>query len=388
MKRKKLRSSIRKILLLVILSVISTCLGFYLQRKENYKNTYIDVNYNIVNTEKVYTASIVMVGDALFHKILATNNKTSNGYDFKGMFKYIKEIVEPYDLAYYNQETLLGGSEYGVYGYPQFNSPQEVGDAFIDAGFNLVSLANNHTMDRYYTTGGKTINSSLNYWKNKSENNNVITAGSYSSQSERDEVKVYEVNGIKYGFLAYTDVSNGINPPSGKGYLVNTYSDSIAKYDVLKLKDKVDLIIVSMHWGQEDTHNPNTRQKNIANYLSSIGVNLIIGMHSHVIQPVTYVNDTLVFYSLGNFVSNQTNIDNRTGLMANLEIKKSVYHGETHISFNNISGELIYNTRYEKYMVYPYSKLTNSILNDYKNNLSKYNNYINMYSKTLSLKGL
>ena len=123
---------------------------------------------------------MIMVGDSLIHNSLYYDAKQKDGsYDFKPMLELTKPITSKYDLAYYNQETVLGGTELGLSSYPCFNSPQEVGDAFIDSGFNLVSLATNHTMDR----GEAAVLSSLEYWNSKE---NVVTAGSYRSFEERD----------------------------------------------------------------------------------------------------------------------------------------------------------------------------------------------------------
>ena len=113
MKKNMLRKNIKSAFTLIFMLVLATLVGFYLQRKENFVNEYIDVVYETVDTKEVYTASMVMVGDALIHNIINTKYKTSNGYDFTNLFKYIKPIVSKYDLAYYNQETILGGKEIG-----------------------------------------------------------------------------------------------------------------------------------------------------------------------------------------------------------------------------------------------------------------------------------
>ena len=161
--KRKLRKSIKRKLTIALLCVLSAIGGFFIQRKINYVNEYVKVVYKTVNTEVINKASIVMVGDALIHMPINYSHKTSNGYDFTNILKYIKPIISEYDLKYYNQETILGGTSLGLSGYPQFNSPQQVGDAFVDAGFNLVSLATNHSMDNYYRTGGKTIKNSNDY---------------------------------------------------------------------------------------------------------------------------------------------------------------------------------------------------------------------------------
>ena len=385
-RRQNRRKRVKRSLIVVLFCVLSAILGFYIQRKINYVNEYVDVVYKTVNTEVVNKASIVMVGDALMHLPVVNEYRTSNGYDFTGLFKYIKPIISEYDLAYYNQETILGGTSLGLSGYPQFNSPQQVGDAFIDAGFNLVSLATNHSMDNYYKTGGKTIANSVKYWKDHSDK--ILAAGSYTSQEERDEVIVKEINGIKYGFLSYTEQTNGITVPSGKKYLVNVYSKDLVKKDVEAYKEKVDVIIVAMHWGSEYTTTPTTSEKEIAKYLSSLGVNLIIGCHPHVIQPMAYIDDTLVVYSLGNFVSNQEGNDRVTGLMASANIVKRVYHGKTTVKLEDATAELIYTRKSEKHIIYPYSKLNTNIFASYKSYYNKYKNILTSYSDKIKVKEL
>ena len=127
----------------------------------------------VEDKSKEYSISLVMVGDALIHDKIYNEAKVlgNGGYDFKPMLSLVKDIVSEYDLAYYNQETILGGSEIGVSSYPSFNSPYEVGDAFVDVGFNLVSLATNHTIDR----GERAVINSRNYWNSKID---VLAVGS------------------------------------------------------------------------------------------------------------------------------------------------------------------------------------------------------------------
>ena len=385
MKKNMLRKNIKSAFMLIFMLVLATLVGFYIQRKENFVNEYVDVAYETVDTKEVYTASMVMVGDALIHNIINTKYKTGNGYDFTNMFKYIKPIVQEYDLAYYNQETILGGKEIGLSNYPQFNSPTEVGDAFVDAGFNLVSLATNHTLDGRYRYGDKAIINSRKFWDTKE---GVIASGSYTSQEQRDEIVIKEVNGISYALLSYTTTTNGLPVPKGKEYFVNVYNKEQVKKDIEAYRDKVDLLMVAMHWGSEYVHYPVKEQKEIAKYLASLDVNIIIGCHPHIVQPIDFIDDTLVIYSLGNFVSSQIGVERLTGLMASVDITKTVYHGETTISFDNVVGDLIYTHKKNKYVVYPYSKLTNNILNNYKNYYTKYGKYVTAYSDRVTMKGL
>ena len=320
-----------------------------------------------------YEARLFMVGDALIHSSIYQDAKNSDGsYDFRSMLELIKPIALKYDLKYYNQETILGGATLGYSNYPRFNSPQEVGDAFIDAGFNLVSLATNHTMDK----GEIGVINSVNYWNSKES---VVYSGQWLSQEERDKISVYEVNGIKYAFFSYTTWTNGLNTPVGKEYLNNVYSDEKAKADIDKVRDLVDVIIVAMHWGTEYSHGVSQSQTNIANYLSSLGVDLIIGAHPHVVEPVEYINNgkTLVIYSLGNFISDQVGIERLTGLVMEVTIKKVIgVDDSVSVSIINPRAELIYtksnNSSNRNFKVYPYPQLDNTILPNYMSYYEKY----------------
>lgn len=301
--------------------------------------------------------SLVAVGDALIHKALYLDASTGNNtYDFSYMFTEVEPLIKDYDLKYYNQETIIGGKNLGVSHYPRFNSPDEIALNLVDIGFNLVSLANNHTLDK--DEAG--ILYSVDFWRKQE---GVVVSGQSDSFEDRNNIKVYEQNGIKYAFIAYTDMTNGLSYPSGKDYLVNVYSDEQAKKDIESIRDKVDVVIVSMHWGEEYTHEPTYTQKREAKYLSSLGVDLIIGAHPHVIMPVDYVDDTLVIYSLGNFVSGQSplGIAKTIGLMVGMDIV--VKDGD--VSFENVDYKLLYTyctSYYTNYKVYPFDKLTDEIL--------------------------
>ena len=383
-KKRKLKRNIRNLLVLALFVVISSCIGWYLQRGDSLDNRSINISYQTVNTKKETYASMVMVGDALIHgTVYGTAHRYANynGYDFKPMLEHIKERVKDYDLAYYNQETILGGTELGLSTYPLFNSPYEVGDAFIDAGFNLVSLATNHTIDK----GEKGVLNSRNYWNQQA---NVLAAGSYSSFEERDKVVIKEVNGIKYAFLSYTTYTNGLIVPTGKEYLVNVYDEDLIKEEITRYRDQVDLLMVAMHWGTEYMTYPTNEQKEISEYLASLGVDLIIGTHPHVIEPIEYIDDTLVIYSLGNFISSQIGVERLTGLMLSLNIKKEEYHGKTTISFEDIEGTLIYTDRNNGYIVYPYDMLTDNILNNYETYYEKYKKVVTAYSDQVTVKSL
>ncbi len=408
-RRVKRKLKVGRILLVVLVSLIvigGILFGIkYLLKSDNKPITKPKEE----EKEKLYTASVITAGDNLIHSSVykdANKNANYNGYDFKPMYEYIKPIVSEYDIAYYNQETILGGTELGVSDYPTFNSPYEVGDAMIDAGFNLVSLATNHTMD----SGERAVLNSRNYWNSK---DNVLAVGSYSSMEERNEVQIRETNNITYTMLNYTYGTNGIRVPSGKEYLVNvwptdidnindperdtkyqTYKDTV-KEDIDRVRDKVDVLIVAMHWGVEYTHEPTKYEKDMAEFLADNGVDVIIGTHPHVVQPVTYIGDTLVIYSLGNFISAQyqnqgtcTNYKCMVGAMTSFNITKTVKDSNKSIKISDVSTELIYTyySGWRNFKVVPFSnEKIKDYLPSYKNVYETYKEVIQKYDSSMEV---
>ena len=337
---------------------------------------------------KTYSFSLIMGGDALIHNTVYGDAEVGkNKYDFKGMFEYIKPITSQYDLAYYNQETILGGTEIGLSTYPQFNSPYEVGDAFIDAGFNVVSLANNHTLDR----GSKAIINSRNYWNSK----DVMVNGSATSLEERNNIDIREKNGITYALLSYTTTTNGLTRKND--YYVNWYSKEQVKKDVESIRDKVDFIMVAMHWGTEYNTGVTNGQKNIAKYLSDLGVDLVIGTHPHVIEPAEYIDDTFVIYSLGNFISAQRTEEQLSGLLMSVTVEKveDTINKTTEVNVKNPTAQFIYTyskgtskTRRYDFKLYPYSMLNEKLFPNYKTMYNRLKTRMTSLDKNIKVIGL
>lgn len=374
------KSKIFVILLLTILGISCIAGGIYFKdySKTPIKKIYDDIPYPVVKENKL---SLIMVGDALIHGAVYADAKTgANKYNFLPMFTEVRDVFKGYDLAFYNQETVLGGSEIGISTYPRFNSPYEVGDAFLDMGFNLVSLATNHTLDR----GFKAIENSRKYWNTKKDS--VIAAGSYATQEEKDEVIVKEKNGIKYGFLAYTTLTNGLVRDKGKEYSLNVFDKELVKKDVEKLKEKADLIIVSMHWGVEYSHSVSAEQKEIAKYLSDLGVNVVIGTHPHVVEPIEFIGNTLVVYSLGNFISAQIGVEKLTGLVVDVNISKTTIDDKVYVNVEEPRADLVYTCKAKQcghFKVYPYNKLNNKILANKDTLFNKYMGIVRNLDKNI-----
>lgn len=356
-----------KFVLLSLILLMSGCTEKKEEMDYHYKD---DFEYTITSKEK--KLSMITAGDALIHSSVYQDAYVyGNTYDFTKMIPSIKNLIKDYDLKFYNQETIIGGKDLGVSTYPCFNSPDEIADAMLDAGFNMVSLANNHTLDR----GSRAVMySTQQYWPTK----DVMVAGSYDSFENRDRIQVREMNGIKYTLLAYTTTTNGLSTGAGKEYMVNVYDPELVKADIERVRPYTDVIMVSMHWGEEYTATPVYSQKQIAQYLASLGVNVIIGTHPHVIEPIEYIGDTLVIYSLGNFISAQIGIDRLVGAMVSYDIVKK---DDNSIKIENVKANLIYTyyNNFRNYYVYPFTELNTNILYDYVALHEKYSNILKMY---------
>jgi len=404
-KKKKIKVGTLFISLLLII-IIGLLIHFILVKIDDSKEL---PQGPIIAKEKKpqeYKLSLVMVGDALIHESIykeANKNANYNGYDFKPMISLIKDYIKKnkYDLAYYNQETIIGGSDIGLSTYPAFNSPDEIGDAMIDAGFNMVSLATNHTLDR----GIKAIEHSCNYWNSKKE---VLSAGSYCSEEQRNTEKIFKKNNITYTMLNYTYGTNGIPIPDNKNYLVNIWPtegydpDSDTNYqeykkevlkDIEKVRDKVDVLIVAMHWGVEYTHTPTSYQKDMAKFLADNNVDIVIGTHPHVVEPIEYIDDTLVIYSLGNFISAQDNDINYAklvGLLTSIDIIKTVNKDETTIKLDNLNNDLLF-TYYESkhnFKVVPFSIINSDYLSNYESLYDTYSTVVKNLDNTIPVMGV
>ena len=396
---KRRRKINKKKVILFIFIIIILVIGSIFIVSKLFDKEVVPSGNSVDNTkEENYSIKLLMVGDNLINDKIYNTMKTNDTYDFKPIYTYIKEINKDYDLAYYNQETILGGSSIGVSSYPAFNSPYEVGDATIDAGFNLVSLATNHTLDR----GEQAIINSRDYWNSK---DNVLAVGSYSSNEEKDKIQILKKNNITYTMLNYTYGTNGIKVPSNKEYLVNVWPctgndpstdtkyqeyKNTVKEDIEKVRDKVDLLIVAIHWGIEYKYTPNEYQKDMASYLASLGVNIIIGTHPHVVEPITYIDNTLVIYSLGNFVSAQDTVEDyntRVGLLSTITINKD---SNNNISLSDLNNELIFTTdSSNSYKVITFSNPDiKTYLNDYERVYNKYSSIVKSIDDTIKINSL
>lgn len=275
-----------------------------------------------VKTDKSSSVSLLAVGDNLIHIQVIDSGKQKDGtYNFDHLYSNIAKDIADADIAVLNQETILGGDSFPYSGYPKFNSPTQIGDAVINAGFDVVLQASNHTMDM----GMKGVENTFNYWKQHPQ---IKVLGINESQKERDQIPIVEKNGIKIAMLNYTfGLNGGKKSPPDKPYLINFINKKKMAEDIKKAKEQADFTIVFPHWGTEYTYEPTNSQKDFTKFFYDQGVDLVIGAHPHVIEPVQWIktkpdHNMLVYYSLGNFISYQREAPRMLGGMAKITITK------------------------------------------------------------------
>ena len=339
---------------------------------------------------KVYEATMFITGDALLHGTVWKDLNADGSYRFKEQMADIGSLASSYDLRYYNQETILAGDEFGLSGYPMFNSPQEFGDVMADEyGFNLVSKANNHSLDRF----GDGIRASNAFWRAKT---NVHTAGTYDSWEEQKEIPVYEINGITYTFLSWTFSCNGLVQPEGEEYLVNLYDYSTGNRvdemldQVRQANEKSDVVIIAMHWGIEYSMDASDEQKQLARQLVDAGADIIIGNHPHVIQPIEHIGDAICFYAMGNLISAQLELRNLIGMIGALKITKTVDGEATTVKISDVKADLIYtyyDSNFKNFKVIPVALIGDDKLYNHAEIYKEFQAKITEYDPTIQVGG-
>lgn len=299
------------ILLTIVLSLLPSC-------KQGKKTE----GASIVTPQeeaKADTLRLVFAGDIMTHgpQIKAADQGRGN-YDFTPSFELVRPMIERADLALANLETTFGGTPYR--GYPMFSSPSSLGSALKEAGFDVLTTANNHSCDRGHYGVVNTID--------VLDSLGIRTTGSYRTNAERSQRTplIVDIRGVKIAVLAYTYGTNGL--PIPQPALVDTIdleqiSDDLRRADSLG----ADYKIVQIHWGNEYEKHPNKRQRELAIALARQGVGAVIGSHPHVVQDSEWIEEegakmkSFVIYSLGNFISNQTSpAATRGGMLLSLEL--------------------------------------------------------------------
>ncbi|EGA90615.1 capsule biosynthesis protein CapA [Planococcus donghaensis MPA1U2] len=279
-----------------------------------------------------YSASLSAVGDILIHERVYLDAKNNNRFDFNPMLEKVTPFLQQADLTIANSESIVGGSEIGLSTYPSFNSPYEIGAALKNSGVDVVTLANNHTLDR----GIPAIENAIRYWDQIA----MVHTGAALSNEERSQITLVTRNNITFSFLSYTYGTNGISTPVGMDYLVNRIDPLVIQQDLMRARKVSDVVVLSLHFGQEYESMPNAEQIALAHFSAANGADIILGHHPHVLQPPEWIDTedgrkVFVMYSLGNFLSGQDGLDRQTGAILHLDIVKKVTVDSSSITLQN-----------------------------------------------------
>ena len=261
-----------------------------------------------VSTEQIDeispTLTLIMVGDMLMHTPVENSALQADGsYDFSAIFTHTKDLIQEADIAIVNEEVIIGGEELGISGYPAFNAPYELGHELVETGFDVICHGTNHALDK----GKRGLLNCVNFWEENYPQTAIL--GVHDSQESQDEIYLYEQNGMTVAILNYTYGTNGIPLPTDMPYAVDLLEEERVINDIKQAEELADFTIVCPHWGTEYLLETDSQQKKWTNIFLEYGVDLVLGTHPHVIEPVEWVVDEetghemLVYYSLGNFVN-------------------------------------------------------------------------------------
>lgn len=316
------------VIIIIVASLIIT--GLYIWSYLNEPSKKIDDSSKIATDKpkneikqpekKDSTIHLAAMGDMLAHDTIIANATIETGYNFSHYFNNIRTNYKDADIVFCNQEGLSSGEAYGISGYPIFNAPtQFASDLQSGAGCNFINLANNHMGDK----GVVATSATLDVWASLKP---IAISGANKSAEDQAKVSYATIKGIKVGFVAFADFNNNLSTPS---YSINLYHDeSLVRKLVGEARANADVVIVSMHWGVEDSNTVSADQQYEVNLLSSLGVDIVIGTGPHVLQKVETVTrpdggKMVVWYSLGNMLSSQLQTKELIGGIAKMNIEKT-----------------------------------------------------------------
>ncbi len=310
---------------------------------------------------------LIAAGDNLIHDVIyqqARARAGGEGYDFDAAYAQVEKLFDPEALTFINQETPLASKILPLSNYPMFNSPTEVGDKLVEMGFDAINHANNHMLDK----GEKGLLATMDYW----EAQPVVFIGAWRSKEEADKPIIVTKNGVDIGFVAVAEQTNGLSLPQGSPvhYLLSSDLAGI-KRQVELTQAHCDYLVVSIHWGEENVFSTTPAQDALAQELADMGVDLVLGHHSHTLAPMEWLQGkegkkTLVVYSLGNFISAMASPQNMLGGVLDMQLVEDTTTGE----FTVKSAQMIpvvthYGYRYQDLKLYPLAEYTDQLAKEH-----------------------
>ena len=339
---------LKKFLLFILLFLIFVLCLLALIKSDFFNSTNVIQDSSVESKtveEKVEPINFTMtaIGDTLCHNTQYWDayNSSTKQYDFSYVYDNIKDYTSSADITIGSLETTFAGEDRGYSNYPVFNSPDSLATGLKDIGVDVISLAGNHALDYGYSGICRTID--------VLDNVGISHLGTYKSAEDQNKILIKDVKGVKIAFINYTYGTNGIPVPSDKPYCLNLIDKDLISKQIKQAKEQnVDMIVACMHWGTEYKTSANDEQKELADFLFKSGVDIILGNHPHVIEPMEKktitlddgsTKDVFVVYALGNFTADQRAEITRDSAILNLDITK-VSDGK--ILINKVSYVPIY----------------------------------------------
>ncbi|MBR6735909.1 MAG: CapA family protein [Oscillospiraceae bacterium] len=300
------------------------------------------------------------VGDNLIHDSIykqAAQYAEGSGFDFSPMYQYVEDVIADADISYINQETIIAERLYELSGYPRFNTPEALGEHMVEIGFDVVNIANNHMFDKHEDG----LAAALDFW----EEQGVAVFGAWRSEEDMSSPIITEKNGISIAWVPMTEHTNGLTLPAETEmcYIITNEYD-LMEEQIKLARESADFVIVVPHWGTEYSIDSNDNQEYLAQLFADWGADLVIGSHSHTLQPVEWLtgeggNRTLVVYSLGNFIGNMLYPQNMVGGILDVDITKDGATGEVSITRAEVLPTVIHFEGLAKHIrVYPVEEYT------------------------------
>ena len=343
--RKRMMIGAGVLAALVVVLIISITVGINISKRakaEAAKEKAEQERLALEKEQEENTIELLAVGDNIAHQTIREVGMTEYGpWNYDSVYQYVKEDVEAADLALVTQETIFVEDREDVSGYPSFGTPPELGDALVNTGFDVIASATNHALHK----GTDFIEYTLNWWE---ENHpDIPVLGLYDSQEASEEIPIISCKDLKLAMLDYTYSLNGLELPSGQEYMVDVFDEEKAREDIRQAKELADVVIVVMHVGNEYEQDVDQETQEWTDIFLEEGVDIVIGSHPHVVRTMETLtgedgHKMLVYYSLGNFTSTQTDLPSLMGAMAKITVRKNIETGEIEIPEHEFIPLLMY----------------------------------------------
>lgn len=377
--RRQKRSKRPFILLLSLIIMIFGSLylfkGFFKKDNGTNDNNDNDNNNNIVENVKERSITFTLAGNVLLNAEMWYDTASDGQYNFEYVFEDINNIMKKSNVNFYTQQGILGGKGLGLTSYTNFNTPYDTATELTKVGFNTISLASYHANDR----GVQGITNAINFLNE----NKISYSGISLNEEDRLKNSIIEKNGIKVALLGYT---MGSTIATNNTYSVSIYSEEQVKKDYDSIKDQADIIMVAIDYSNNRSLEVTEQEKTIANYLANLGVDIVIGNTGYSVQPIEKINNTLVFYSLGNMLSGHSLTDNKISAIVDFKYTIKEKGGNIEKNYDDINVLLTYaySLNGVNYKVVPFTKIQTE-LNDYKIYYEKYNKLLTENNKNVKL---